>query len=208
MQDLEYFHAYIDNLIILTKDTWNHHLDQLCIVFTHLQAAGLKINAKKSFFGCTELEYLGYWITWHGIQPLPKQVQAILNLKPPTNKKQLCSFIGMINYYRDMWIHCSEILAPLTALTSKSVPWQWTPTHEKAFHLIKKIISHKVMLAYPQLDQPFIIHTDASHTQLGAVISQNDKPIAFYFQKLASTQTYYTTTEHELLANVETLKEF
>jgi len=64
------------------------------------------------------------------------------------------------------------------------------------------------MLAYPQFDQPFIIHTDASHTQLGAVISQNDKPIAFYSQKLTPTQTCYTTTERELLAIVETLKEF
>ena len=63
MADLDFVHAYIDDLIILTKDTWSHHLDQLCTVFTHLQAAGLKINAKKSFFGHTELEYLGYWIT-------------------------------------------------------------------------------------------------------------------------------------------------
>ena len=54
----------------------------------------------------------------------------------------------------------------------------------------------------------FDIHTDASHTQLGAVISQNGKPIAFYSQKLNPTQTCYTTTKRELLAIVETLKEF
>jgi len=55
MADLEFIHSYIDGLIILTKDTWSHHLDQLCIVFTQLQAAGLKINDKKSFFSHTEL---------------------------------------------------------------------------------------------------------------------------------------------------------
>ena len=64
------------------------------------------------------------------------------------------------------------------------------------------------MLAYPNFNEPFIIHTDASKTQLGAVISQNNKPIAFYSRKLSPAQTRYTTTEQELLAIVETLKEF
>jgi len=208
MADLEFVRAYIDDLLILTKGTWEQHLTQLHIVFQRLQDAGLKVHAKKSFFGRTELEYLGYWITREGVQPLPKKVQAILNIKTPTTKKQLCSFVGMVNYYCDMWFHRSEILAPLTALTSKTVPWLWTPIHEKAFQLTKKIISREVMLSYPQFDQPFIVHTDASHTQLGAVISQSNKPLAFYSRKLTPMQQCYTTTERELLAIVETLKEF
>jgi len=66
-------------------------------------------------------------------------------------------------------------------------------------------MSRKVLLAYPQFDKPFIIHTDASYIQLGSVISQDDKPIAFYSRKLSPTQTRYTTTERELLAIVEPL---
>ena len=73
---------------------------------------------------------------------------------------------------------------------------------------MKKIISREKLLAYPDFDEEFHIHTDASHTQLGAVISQNKKPIAFYSRKLSDSQTRYTTTERELLAIVETLKEF
>jgi hypothetical protein len=64
------------------------------------------------------------------------------------------------------------------------------------------------MLAFPNFSKPFDIHTDASHTQLGAVISQAGKPIAFYSRKLNPAQTRYTTTERELLAIVETLKEY
>jgi transposase InsO family protein len=64
------------------------------------------------------------------------------------------------------------------------------------------------MLAYPDFKKPFVIHTDASHYQLGAVISQNGKPIAFYSRKLNDAQTRYTTTERELLSIVETLKEY
>ncbi len=56
--------------------------------------------------------------------------------------------------------------------------------------------------------KPFEIYTDASSTQLGAVITQDNRPIAFFSRKLSKMQQKYTVTEIELLAIVETLKEF
>lgn len=206
--DLEYCRAYIDDLLILSSGDWEQHLSHLDTVFTRLQNAGLKINAKKSFFGKHELEYLGYWITRRGIQPIPKKVDAIKNLASPKNVRELRRFIGLVNYYRDMWIRQSDVLAPLTALVSKNVPWKWTDKAQETFDTMKRIIGHEVLLSYPDFSKPFVIHTDASHTQLGTVISQNDSPIAFYSRKLNVAQTRYTTTERELLAIVETLKEF
>ena len=114
----------------------------------------------------------------------------------------------MVNYYRDMWIRRSDTLAPLTALMSKEAKWRWTEVKQKAFDTMKKIVSRETLLVYPNFSEPFEIHTDASHTQLGAVIFQRGKPIAFYSRKLNPAQMRYTTTERELLAIVETLKEF
>ena len=65
-----------------------------------------------------------------------------------------------------------------------------------------------MLLAYPDFNKPFIIHTDASGDQLGAVISQDGRLIAFYSRKLNSVQKLYTMTERELLSIVETLKEY
>ena len=73
---------------------------------------------------------------------------------------------------------------------------------------MKRIISKDVLLSYPDFNKPFEIFTDASHTQLGGVITQDDKPIAFYSRKLNAAQTRHTTTERELLSIVEILKEF
>jgi RNase H-like domain found in reverse transcriptase len=70
------------------------------------------------------------------------------------------------------------------------------------------LFSQETLLAYPDFFKPFDVYADASHSQLGAAICQNDKPIAFYSCKLNPAQTPYTTTERELLAIVETLKEF
>jgi RNase H-like domain found in reverse transcriptase/Reverse transcriptase (RNA-dependent DNA polymerase)/Integrase zinc binding domain/Retroviral aspartyl protease len=206
--DLEYVRAYIDDLLILTKGTFTDHLVKLATVLSRLRKAGLKVNAKKSFFAREELEYLGYWITRHGIQPCSSKVLAIQQITEPKNKKELRKFIGMVNYYRDMWIRRSDILAPLASLTSKTTPWVWTNQHTIAFNNMKKIVSRETLLTYPNFSLPFDIYTDASHTQLGAVICQQNKPIAFYSRKLNPAQTRYTTTERELLAIVETLKEF
>ena len=205
---MDFIRAYIDDLLVLTKGDFDDHLEKLELTLQRIQEAGLKVNAPKSFFGRAELEYLGYWITRDGIQPIKKKIEAIQRIAEPKTKKELRSFIGVVNYYRDMWIRRSHVLAPLAALTSKDAKWKWTDEHRKSFNDIKNIISREVMLAYPDFSKPFEIHTDASHHQLGAVISQEGKPIAFYSRKLNPAQSRYTTTERELLSIVETLKEF
>eukprot|EP00957_Ditylum_brightwellii_P073049 5551272-Ditylum_brightwellii.AAC.1 len=114
----------------------------------------------------------------------------------------------MINYRSDMWHRCSKVLALLASLTSKVTPWKWMQVEQMAFEKAKKIISQETLLAYPDFNKPFEIHTYASDTQLGVVISQRGMHIAFYSCKLNNTHKNYTTTEQELLAIAETLKEF
>ena len=208
MAGLEFVRAYIDDLLIISKTTWDDHLTKLETVLKRLKKAGLKVNAKKSFFGKQELEYLGYWITRKGVMPVPTKIDAIKNIATPKTTKDVRKFVGMVNYYRDMWIRRSDTLAPLTKLCSKTAKFEWKEEQEKAFQTMKKTLCRETILAYPDFSKPFEIHTDASHTQLGAVISQERRPIAFYSRKLSDAQTRYTTTERELLAIVETLKEF
>jgi hypothetical protein len=107
----------------------------------------------------SEIEYLGYWITRNGIQPVHKKVEAIQCIAPLTTKKQVRSFIGLINYYRDMWPRRSEILAPLTRLTSKDVPFQWTDVEQQVFDRIKAIVGCKVLLSYPDFNKATFSYT-------------------------------------------------
>jgi len=208
MAGLEFVRAYIDDVLCITKGSWEDHLEKLEEVLKRISRAGLKVNAKKSFFGKGELEYLGYWITREGIMPVAKKVEAIRNIDTPKTVKDVRRFVGMVNYYRDMWVRRSDVLSPLTKLCSKKAKFVWKEEQQKAFDTMKKILSRETLLAYPNFNKPFVIHTDASHTQLGAVISQDNRPIAFYSRKLNDAQTRYTTTERELLAIVETLKEY
>ncbi len=126
MAGIDFVQTYLYDLLGLMTVDWDDHLEKIEVVLSRLKDEGLKINAKKSFFGRAALEYLGYWVTRHGIMPMPKKVKAIQDIAPPKNKRELRKFIGLINYYRDMWIRRSDVLAPLNALTSTQAKWQWT----------------------------------------------------------------------------------
>jgi hypothetical protein len=218
---LEYVRAYIDNLLVITKGSLDDHLDKLKWVFIQLHNAGLKVNATKSVFCAQETEYLGYILTRGGIKPQPKKVQAIFTLNLPNNIKELQQFLGVVQYYRGMWQKRSEMLAPLTNLVrecketkttkknkTKKKPWRWESIHQQGFGKVKGTIAKKVVLAYPDFTKPFETYTDASTMQLGAVISQGNRPIAFFSRKLSVTQKKYSVTKIKLLAIVETLKDF
>jgi hypothetical protein len=91
---------------------------------------------------------------------------------------------------------------------TKKKPWRWDPTHQQAFDNAKAAIAKETVFAYPDFLKPFKIYTDTSSTQLGAMITQDNRPITFFCRKLSGTQQKYSVMEIELLAIVETLKEF
>src|SRR5687768_7492097 len=184
MVGLEFARVYLDDLLIILNTDFNEHLEHLERALNQLSEARLKINTSKCSFCQAELEYLGYWITRNGIKSVTKKMEAILKLAPPTKRKELRKFIGMVNYYREIWTHRGHLLTPMTALTSEKVKEKWTKEHQKAFDEMKREISREMLLAYPNINKVFEIHMDASLYHLGTCISQNGKPIAFYTRKL------------------------
>ncbi len=100
---------------------------------------------------CTlEIEYLGYVLTRDGIKPQSNKVQAIFAIKPPSGIRQPRHFLGMVQYYRDLWARRIEMLTPLTSLVgecgqtkitkakgTKKVPWHWDEVHQRAFDNVK-----------------------------------------------------------------------
>ncbi len=221
MEYLEYVQAYLDDLLCISRSSLEDHLKKLEEVLRRFCDAGLKGNAEKLTFCALEIEYLGYIPSRDGIKSQSNRGQAILVIQLLTYVKQLKHFLVMLPYYHDLWARRSKMLAPLTSLVeecsqtkvtrakgTKKVPWHWNEVHQRAFNHVKATIAGEVVLAYPDYSKVFEIYTDASSKQPGAVSTQENRPIAFFSQKLSTTQRKYSVTKIELLAIVKTLKEF
>ncbi len=103
MEDLVNVRTYLDDLLIITKSSFDKHLTQVGNVLRQFQGVGLGVNAAKSFFAEAEMEYLGYILMQEDIKPQPEKVSAILAIRPPTILKELHKVLGMVQYYRDLW---------------------------------------------------------------------------------------------------------
>ena len=112
------------------------------VVLKRLNDIGFRANLRKLFFMQKEVECLGFLLTTDGLKPQPKKVEAMNRIKPPTNSKQLKRFLGMINFYQDMWPKRSHILALLCKLSSTTgkLNWKWGKPEQKAFDEVQAML--------------------------------------------------------------------
>ena len=111
--------VYLDDILIISQGPWKVHFHLLDEVLKRLKHKNLRLYAEKSKWAQGSIEYLGFKLSQKGIKPQVKKVNAILNMKRPTNTKQLRQFLGLINFYKDMWPKQSHNIRPLTQLTNK-----------------------------------------------------------------------------------------
>jgi transposase InsO family protein len=212
--DLPFVMIYIDDLLVLTKGTFEDHLTALSMVLQRARKHQCQINPSKTKFFAQEFKYLGFILSTMGMKPDPKKVEAIQKLLAPKTRKQIQSFLGLVNYIRMAIPRHAEVTAPLSALTSHKKTFVWTPECEQAFTDTKKAVMKATMLAFPDFTKTFYVFTDASKYAVGSVILQKDDdlnwktPIAFFSKKLNDVQKKYTVMEQELLAIVETFRSY
>lgn len=210
-------YVYIDDIIIYSPDA-ESHLRDIDTIITNLNNSGMRISAEKSTFFKTEVEFLGFTVSNLGIKTCQNKVKDILNYKTPETLRALRSFLGLSGYYRRFIKDYASIAKPLTKYlrgdngligTSSSKKVKVTLDREavNAFEKLKAILaSDDVLLSHPDYTQPFELTTDASSSAVGAVLSQNGRPITMISRTLSKTEENYATNERELLAIVWALQ--
>lgn len=202
----QYACAYIDDVAIYSE-SWDEHLEHLDKVLASLDKAGLTLNVSKCRFAQQEVKFLGHIVGSgrHGTDP--EKVRAIKEIPAPETKRQLRSFLGLANYYRDYVPQYSKVVLPLTNLTGRRIPQKlpWNTEAQEAFDQVKDCVVQASALQAPDPGKEFILATDASDYAIGACLAQQDNegkecPIAFLSKKLSPAQTRWATIEKEAYA--------
>ena len=119
-----------------------------------------------------KLKFLGHVISGEGISPAPNTIKSIQEITIPKTVRDLQSFLGLGGYNRKFVPLFATICKPLYDLTKFNANFVWTNEHTKAFKTIKEHLVSSKILAHPDFNYPFHVHTDACIDGLGAVLSQ------------------------------------
>lgn len=206
LQGTECF-VYLDDVVIFGKDQ-EEHTHRLERVFERLREHNLKLNAEKWRFLQKEVVYLGHKCTREGVEPNEILTETIQKVSTPKNVKQVQSFLGAANYYRQFIPNFAKEAAALYKCLRKGEVFKWTEGCEQAFQKLKNMLTSAPILAYPQFGEKFSITCDASRIGLGAVLEQEGHVISYASRTLNDAETRWTTTELELNAIVFGCKTF
>ncbi|WVZ93600.1 LOW QUALITY PROTEIN: hypothetical protein U9M48_039568 [Paspalum notatum var. saurae] len=195
--------VYFDDILIYSKSL-HEHMDHLRALFDALRAARLFGNIEKCTFCTDRVSFLGYVVTPQGIEVDEAKVQAIRSWPTPTTVSQVRSFHGLAGFYRRFVPNFSTIAAPLNELTKKGVPFHWGKTQDDAFNLRKIDLLMPHCCNFPILT--FELECDASGVGIGGVLMQENKPVAYFSEKLSGPVLNYSTYDKELYALVRSLE--
>lgn len=205
---------YLDDIIIFGKSIEQHN-ERLRSVMQRIRESGLKLSPGKCHFLKDKIAYLGHVISSKGISTDESKIDKVKNWPVPKTEEELHTFIALAGYYRRFIKNFATIVAPLEALlqnrqakksTTKHTidPSRWQEKHSQAFEHLKTALTTAPILAFPNSTDTFVLDTDASHYNTGAVLSQlqdgREVVISYASNKLSKAEQAYCVTRKELFA--------
>ena len=200
----KYCEAIMDDLLLFTpsKEAHYYKLEEL---LKALCKNGLKISPKKCQLFQTELQYMGNTMFIKDrcvcIKPLRSRIEAIQQLKPPTNVKGCGSFVGMVNFVSIFCPELQKLLKPIYELTQKGRDCIWGKEQKEAFDEIKKRLQRPPVLSMPDKRCRFTLYSDTSKHATGSALYQVQDGIprltAYVSKRMPEAAKNYSITEPE-----------
>lgn len=199
-----YLHKFVlvffDDILSYSRSE-KEHQEHLQIVLQVLEKHCFYANEKKCAFAQKKIAYLGHVITKEGVSEDPEKVEEMQKRPRPKNVTLLRGILGLTGYYRRFVVSYGRIARPMTELLKKD-GFQWSVEASKVFEKLKGAMCSMPVLRLPDFTKSFVVETDASGACIGAVLSQDDRPIPYISKGFSSQGRVKSVYERELLAIV------
>ena len=198
--------VFFDDILIYST-SWFDHLLHLETTFQLLLTNQFYLKVSKCCFALQLIEYLGHIVTTGSVGPDGSKIETMISWPTPRSVKELKGFLGLTVFYRKFIRDYAFLASPLTDLLCKDA-FQWSPQAQDAFDKLKEAMSTTPVLALPDFTRTFVVQSDASSTAMGAILSQNQKPVAFFSKKFCPRMMQASTYLRELYAITTTIKKW
>ncbi|XP_058757747.1 uncharacterized protein LOC131631003 [Vicia villosa] len=198
--------VFFDDILIYSSSIADHVI-HLKTVLELLLTNQFFAKLSKCVFAVPKVDYLGHIISSAGVTPDPEKIKAILEWPRPRSLTALRGFLGLTGFYRRFVRHYASLAAPLTDLL-RSTKFHWDTSAETAFTILKNKMTQTPVLSLPDFSQLFVLETDASALAVGAVLSQQGHPLAFFSKKLCHRLQASSVYVREMYAITEAVKKW
>jgi len=184
-------------------DTVEEHDKNLHLVLQNLEEVGITLNAEKSVFRQTSLDFFGLNFSKDGVKLTESKIDSLLNAAEPRDVKELKSLCGLINYASKFIRSAATRLHPFHNLLKRNTQFNWKQEHTDGLKRIKDALSTEAMGYFDESWQTELT-TNASPTGLGTVLAQKDpknptkrKIILYASRALTEVEQRYSQVERE-----------
>lgn len=195
--------VYFDDILVYSRNK-EQHINHLDDVFSTLREQKLYANLKKCEFFSNSLVFLADVVCSNGIKRDESKVEAISSWQQPQSTHDIRSFHGLASFYRRFIKGFSTIIAPIIECL-KGGTFKWSKEAQVSFELMKKKVTEDPILSLPNFDKLFEVECDASNVGIGAVLSEENRTIAFFSEKLSDSRKNYSTYDKEVYAIIRAL---
>uniref|UniRef100_A0A151UFG0 Retrovirus-related Pol polyprotein from transposon opus n=1 Tax=Cajanus cajan TaxID=3821 RepID=A0A151UFG0_CAJCA len=197
----KFVQVYIDDIVVRSKQKGDH-LQHLRLSFERSRKHGLKMNPLKCGFGVTTGEFLGFIVHQKGIEVDINKTKAIMEARPPSNKRELQSLLGKINFLKRFISNLSgktKVFSPLLRLKKENA-FRWEEENQRAFEEIKSYLARPPIIAPPSKGIELKLYVSANDSTILGMLAQDDdngieRVIYYLIKMLVGAESRYTPLE-------------
>ena len=205
--------TYLDDVYMQsqTKDEMFIILEQYHQI---LKNENMKAAPDKSHFFLIRVKYLRHFIERNTTTPLKSRIDSIQKLQPPTKKKKIQGFLGMLNFLSKYVYQMQLCLRPFYNILRQQNSFEWTTEHQTRFDEIKKLLTEQISNTIPDPNQPFSAMCNVLNFGIGAALLQSHSGtnkmnlISANSRLFTQAELRLSTLMRECTAKIYTLTEY